>query len=87
MHNRQTDPGFSGRAQNNQTAARVIGRGVRGLYVQANRAVRGIFVKVAFSWKMGQNGTNADQNQTRNRKQQEEAEKREQEGRASCLWI
>ena len=64
-----------------------VDRGVRGLYDGANRAVRGISVKVAFSCKMGQKGTKADQNQTRNRKQQEEAEKREQDGRASCLWI
>ena len=54
-----------------------VDRGVRGLYFAANRAVRGISVKVAFSCKMEHKGTKADQNQTRNRKQQEEAEKRQ----------
>ena len=43
MHNRQTDPGFSGRAQNNQTAARVISRGVWGVSTAATTAIMRIF--------------------------------------------
>ena len=41
----------------------------------ANRAVRGIFVKVPFSFEMGQNGTETEQKGGGNQKQQGKAQK------------
>ena len=64
-----------------------VDSGVRGRYVAANRAVRGILVKVAFSCKMEQKGTEADQKGGGNQKQQGKAQKRQEGGRPSCLWI
>ena len=64
-----------------------IHRGVRGLYDGANRAVRGILVKVPFSFEMGQNGTETEQKGGGNQKQQGKAQKRQEGGRPSCLWI
>ena len=61
-------PQIHGRDQKTEAVLCGVDSGVRGLYVAANRAVRGILVKVAFSCKMEQKGTKADQNQTRNRK-------------------
>ena len=43
MHNPHTDPGVSGRALNNQTAALVIGRGVWGVSTAATTAIMRIF--------------------------------------------
>ena len=52
-----------------------VHRGVRGVYGAANSAVRGILVKVAFSCKMEQKGTEADQKGGGNQKQQGKAQK------------
>ena len=70
-------PVYPGRDQKTGAVLWGVDRGVRGLYFAANRAVRGILVKVQSGAEWGQKGTKADQNQTRNRKQQEEAEKRQ----------
>ena len=64
-----------------------VDRGVRGVGPTANSAVRGILVKVAFSCKMEQKGTEADQKGGGNQKQQGKAQKRQEGGRPSCLWI
>ena len=70
-------PGNPGRDQKTEAVLWGIDRGVRGIYVQAKMMVVAIFAEVQSGAEWGQKGTKADQNQTRNRKQQEEAEKRQ----------
>ena len=66
-------PVYPGRDQKTGAVLWGVDRGVRGLYGAANRAVRGISVKVAFSCAMGQSGTETDQKGGGNQNQQREA--------------
>ena len=65
-------PQIHGRDQKTEAVLWGVDRGVRGLYDGANRAVRGILVKVPFSFEMGQSGTETEQKGGRGRRRLQE---------------
>ena len=67
MHNRQTDPGFSGRAQCTRAAARVFDRGVWGVSTATTTVVIRGFCVVHFPTQIGEHRRERDKEQPKNR--------------------
>ena len=67
MHNRQTDPGFSGRAQCTRAAARVFDRGVWGVSTATTTVVIRGFSVVHFPTQIGEHRRERGKEQPKNR--------------------